>query len=476
MGDLRYEVLILGAYNLLPRELPEFLQQKGFASQFVADIGELSEAIQTFSNPILVVDCGPSRSSTQEQIDKVLEISNIHLLPVIFAGPDAEAFQGSIEREFKFGFTLQTPCINADVLDVVRYAIDVYVSQKRRKDKETSPEPLTLKALAQSEELKQMPAPERFFKSLQASGLENLNFKVEEYIRGQVDYKFLVENNYLPKDTSANAALLSLLDDSGKWARLHLCRLCYLTNQLLETIELNERLMDAAKAASFLYSLALVEHHSELMRINYLNRENSNKRKELSTRIKDSAIEIGSQFKFPELSAIVGNIARLIAEEEEPNESEVSLIASMIVAADLLDRLAFQTGRWTPRNANALLRRAKEGRIGFVHALFQVCLVKFVSEAVSASPPQLIIPFKLRKRTDLIEEAKRSREAPVKESEKKVEIADLMPGMRLSKPLVAFDGKEILTTDLTLDQDLIWRLWQLSSVRALNAPLVVSKN
>lgn len=475
MGDLRYEVLILSPFDLLPRDLPEFLQLKGFASRFVSDARELEEALKEFQHPILIVDCGPTRSSTQEQIDFMSKLDDVRLFPIVFTGPDAEAFQSSVDREFKFGFTLQTPCVNADVLDVVRYGIDAYVSHRQRKEK-TPSEPVTLKALAQSEELQKLPAPERFFKSMQVSGLEGLDFKAELYISGQIDYQYLVQNKYLPKDTNVNAALLVLLNDSGKWSRLHFCRLCFLTNQLLGTIELNDRFIDAAKAASFLYAAALYEHHPELLRINYMSRENASKRKEISSRIKDSAIDVAAQFKFPELNAIIAAMARLIAEEEEPIESEVSLIASMLVSADLLDRLAFQTGRWTPRNANALLRRAKEGRLGFVHALFQVCLIKFISEAVSASPPQLIIPFKLRKRTDLIEEAKRSRDAPVKEDQKKVEIADLLPGMKLSQPLVAFDGREILTTDLTLDQDLIWRLWQLSSVRALNAPLVVSKN
>jgi hypothetical protein len=74
-------------------------------------------------------------------------------------------------------------------------------------------------------------------------------------------------------------------------------------------------------------------------------------------------------------------------------------------------------------------------------------------------------------------EAARQLRNPVDENERRISMSELTPGMQLSRPIVAMDGKEILSSDIKLDEDLIWRLWQLSAIRPLNAPVIVnSKN
>lgn len=49
-----------------------------------------------------------------------------------------------------------------------------------------------------------------------------------------------------------------------------------------------------------------------------------------------------------------------------------------------------------------------------------------------------------------------------------VQIADLTPGMRLAQPLTAVDGKVVLQAETRLNQEIVYRLWQLAAVRALN--------
>ena len=76
----------------------------------------------------------------------------------------------------------------------------------------------------------------------------------------------------------------------------------------------------------------------------------------------------------------------------------------------------------------------------------------------------------------LVKEANDTKKYIAQEDEEKVKISSLTDGMKLSKPLKSFDGKEILEADLTLDNDLIWRIWQLSSICPLNSPMVIKKN
>ena len=84
-----------------------------------------------------------------------------------------------------------------------------------------------------------------------------------------------------------------------------------------------------------------------------------------------------------------------------------------------------------------------------------------------------LVDKNLREDPTLLAKAREIREARVNDNEKKVPLAGLLPGMTLSRPLLSFDGREILPSNLSLDQDLIWRIWQLAALRPLNAPLVI---
>ena len=75
----------------------------------------------------------------------------------------------------------------------------------------------------------------------------------------------------------------------------------------------------------------------------------------------------------------------------------------------------------------------------------------------------------------LIEQARRHKEMRPEKSELRVALSSLRPGMRLSQPVLAFDGRMILDSDLKLDPDLIWRLWELAAKRPLNSPVIVGR-
>ena len=73
----------------------------------------------------------------------------------------------------------------------------------------------------------------------------------------------------------------------------------------------------------------------------------------------------------------------------------------------------------------------------------------------------------------LLEAARRTREQQIESNETKVAIESLQPGMKLTRPIFSFDGRKVLSGNLVLDHDLIWRIWQLSALRPLNGPLVI---
>ena len=97
--------------------------------------------------------------------------------------------------------------------------------------------------------------------------------------------------------------------------------------------------------------------------------------------------------------------------------------------------------------------------------------MKILSEAIAANSKAYLLPRATRENPALLEQA---RNVELNENEQRVPLPALAPGMRLSRALVAFDGREILASNIKLDEDLIWRIWQLAALRPLNAPVIVA--
>ena len=142
----------------------------------------------------------------------------------------------------------------------------------------------------------------------------------------------------------------------------------------------------------------------------------------------------------------------------------------------MVDRACWQTNYFSPRAAYKLMSMAKSGELSEMHPAALCCIIKVLAEAITSNTQVLLIPKELRSDPELLQAAKEARETVIRSDEERVEISALTPGMKLSRPLVTFDGRELLEGDLTLDQDLIWRIWQLSLVRPLNAPHVITKS
>ena len=76
----------------------------------------------------------------------------------------------------------------------------------------------------------------------------------------------------------------------------------------------------------------------------------------------------------------------------------------------------------------------------------------------------------------LLKEVEDTKKYVTKDGEERIKISSLSSGMTLSRPLKSFDGREILEAELRLDDDLIWRIWQLSSICPLNSPVIIKNN
>jgi hypothetical protein len=262
-------------------------------------------------------------------------------------------------------------------------------------------------------------------------------------------------------------------EQSDKWGRAHIARCVYLTHRLLQPLNPTPETLQQALAAARVFAVSFARTDRSLLRQDYLAQRAIMVRKDLCSKIKDSAMKLAVEHQMPEIGKIVALMGKQIGHEEGVSDEPTSVVASALVAADLADRICFASNHWSPRAAYALLRRLKLGKLKELHPAIAAALLKLLSEAIAAHPSVTVLPKGAFKDPTLRQRASEIREQTVGLHELKVPLSSLMPGMRLTRPVFTYDGKQILSEDLLLDQDLIWRIWQLAALRPLNGPLVI---
>jgi hypothetical protein len=119
------------------------------------------------------------------------------------------------------------------------------------------------------------------------------------------------------------------------------------------------------------------------------------------------------------------------------------------------------------------MKKARAGALSELHPEVLACAVKFVTEAVSTLPKIFIVNRETWGNANLQRIAEESASYSPKSKELQIAITHVAPGMRLARPIYAYDGELVLEAGVILDEDIIWRIWQLSAIRLLNTPVTV---
>lgn len=480
----RNDILIFHRHGCLSPQLPELLHDKGFSSQSVIKSRDLLKALASLNSPILVTDCGRSSDEAETAIRELTELKALHSLPAVFVGKAISQLEG-MARELFFNalVTLKAPCSKNDILEAVQLLAESYQKLDAPPTKTSANEsektaPSDEAPIENIHKIYQAAnsIAELYFSKLakDAAGVQNLNGN--SYSSTRIDSQYLEQQGYLPTNITARQEAKALLESTDEWSRLHLCRTNFITNQFASTMGIKSTLLEDTRSASLLFPASFLPGSSRLLRSNYTRPQAAATRQELCEQLKQSAQQLASNMKLSQLAEIVSTMGKLIGREAVVGDDDLSLTASSIVAADLIDRICYHSGYWDPRAAYMLLRRTRRGNLSDVHPRVLCLLIRFVAEAVSARSPAFMIPKDKRNDPELLKQARAIKEAQISKNEKKISIAELLPGMRLTRPIIAFDGAQILTGGVLLDQDLIWRIWQMAALRPLNMPMVITSD
>lgn len=488
-----YRILVIQKPDQDGNKLRELLHSRGYQILYTENVYEIPDLLRQMSEPVLIGFCGKD-DYNGDFVRSLSRLKEAHDLPLVLVGKDASAYSAVLERYFRLSATVDAPFDYPRTIEAVANMMNFYASglagSSERigahlgiRQRIPEPEPETIPKLPRSsalnEKMPEAPIHELYttYDNIpnllfdQISSLTKKTFETNQYIMA-VKEKTFQSRDYMPKNVYVQSVIQTICKGLGKWGASHLHRTAFLSHKMTEALSLSEELRDHCKIASFLFAESF-DGKIELIKRDYLCGDIAAFRIELSDRLKESAIALSAEHEQPEAAKIVETFARLVRRELKADDDPITKAASAVMAADMVDRACWQLDYWNPRTVNLIMHKVRNGEMSDVHPAVLSCIVSFLAQSQSPKQVYLLVPKHLRNNKDLKEFAQNIKEQKLEKSERKVPLSSLQPGMRLTRPVFAFDGEQILSEDIVLDEDLIWRIWELSSVRPINAPLVV---
>lgn len=444
--------------------LPQSFGEFNLPVVVVKSLDDVVVETTVHTSALLVLHTGATEESTLEVAREVIKRPSLHGLPLVLFGHAVDEVAPVVSQYFGTMFFAPSPFTRDDIRRTVRAVLEY-------RPVSTPDEARLSVTMELAEELDSV--PQKLLPELRRAAATPNPIGGEQY-SSQIDFAQLKSLGLAPSTPKVAKAAEEINESAGEWGKGHLCRTAFVACRIFEACGLDTSKEELVKGAAFLSVWSLGEKDSRLRRDSLLDENKEELRRDLCSKIKDSAFKVAVDLQVPELGMVLSTLGKLIGQEEAVTDDEACIIASILMSADIIDRVCFSSGRWEGRNAYHLMRRLKSGDIEGIHQSVLVSLIRFLSEAITTHASMSLLPKDLRNDPDLRKQLSEYRNYPLDADEERVTISALTPGMVLSKPLIAFDGRKILSEGIVLDQDLIYRLWQLTAVRPLN-PAVITR-
>ena len=442
---------------------------------FATSISEMFRLIPSAKQPFIVVGLS-TRQPSDTLVEQFLKLSRLEEFCFIFVGKDIQRLEGRIGKVLPHSMTLNLPATGDDVRGLVDY-----LRSHQQAISEVARKPIA-RGLDTSK--KTIPVPEKpslvagisklCFQALQQLEHKDLSLSCSAIFRAS-HIDDLCEIAYLPVNQRVKEISESINQAAGEKGAAHLHRSAAVSSRILEALSLDVAMLESARNAALLFSWSFVED-PQLFTIDYLFEGRSKIREQFAELVSKSSEKISSELGLKNEQKIVHTISRLLGDDYRVGDQPHDLISSTIMTSDLVDRVCWANGHWDPRGVHQLMHRFSAGDVPDIHPQVLAITLKSLCEALEGMGSNLLRARALAQNPELEflippEEASRN----VSDSEKQVLLSRLLPGMKTSRPVLTFDGRTIVSRNTLLDEDLIWRLWQIAAVRPLNPVHVLKR-
>ncbi|MEM4380148.1 MAG: hypothetical protein QXL01_05645 [Thermoplasmatales archaeon] len=227
--------------------------------------------------------------------------------------------------------------------------------------------------------------------------------------------------------------------------------------------KIDEKLANKVGLLHAVTGIGFRQNFSELM----LPHANS---KELASKLKDIAIMASIRIKDEWLTESIHRLANYFeGSKVELQPQEIVYVSSREIAASCFPRGVFRpNGAYLILNAldkSTQMDQPENGR------KVKEAISSFLAEILSESVTRILTsPAKLSK--DQIRRIFNIVNEPVNPDEKVVSLSDLRKGQKVSKPIVDFEGRQLVEKETILDQEIIERLIKVACLTPILDPVI----
>lgn len=444
-------VYVLAPAGPIPHDWDFEVRYVGIRPERIASFSALKVKVDLNPELILVLRYGKDEELGIQLLTKILNQPELHSIALVVVGQEAQSLEAELTKVVRFVVPVEEPCSAKKFLDAIQKAAAAPASATRAAPKEKEPD-LTAKA--------KIDFAGKLFDYLRTRQLDRLTLGGQRYV--EATKAVGLAGDYIEADSKESDHVDLLIKGLNPWLRNHVYRSGYMTDRILIGLGVSDEKRQIARLAAMLRVKAFADK-SRLLRSDYDRSEDGSMQRAIAETLRLSARYISEKAGEPRVSSMVSLCACYF--EGLSIEAEDSSLVSTVLITDLIERSCWNMGFFNSLRAYMILKNWRSGRAPELD-FGVICLAaKFLSEGIVAVPFKRLLPkgVKAPKR-DVIDESKG---VFVIDNGRLVPVEALNAGMRLMSPLLTYDGREILQSDIQLDDDLIWRIWQLASIRPI---------
>lgn len=262
---------------------------------------------------------------------------------------------------------------------------------------------------------------------------------------------------------------INKMDQEDQWIGAHARRSSTVSTIASNIAAIEEQRIDNIRLSCLLLNVSTIVlgtpgAHIDLTRLG----TNGTEKQTLAEMYRSSADFAKEELKDEKLYRTINAVSSLLLNEPVSDQFSILNDAQCVLGAEFIDRCCWADGVWDPIGANRVIRNLRSADSIINDDVLLSIFTKIVGEAVVANPrltnTHIVDRETLEKALNM---------PAIGDGETYVDVSDLAPGMTLSQPIKTLDGLIVVPGNLTLDSDLIRRLWQLAGVRAVGTKVAV---
>ncbi len=425
----------------------------------VAEMRNFEEVLDSVARgkpDLLIADASAGERETSNRMIELSSTPNLHSIPLVFLGFQAESRLSVLEHQFEKVTTIDVPY---KLALVVKQIMDLIGSDKFNTSGAADKETKATKPVQPSESAAQFGDAPAAGESAEELTLPDLTSG--DWIASGRSLRAIAEKPALPEHDFSRTIneTLRVMHNVNPWLSMNARRVGTLSRSVAEMLDASKERADTLELVGLMMNVGHMEHvgknpDSALRTFPcFLNKSSRDHIGEYCDILSKTADLLAEMPEGERACVILAMAAAMLEGQEFEDDEDVTIDAQCLVLSELICRACWRTGTWNPLGAYRVIRELREGDSIHVHPSVAKIFAKLMGDAVRAG-------------------IKSNRKLP-DENESAVSIYSLCPGMRVAKPIESLDGIMVLADQVRLDGDLIWRLWQLSAIRPIDDEVLI---